>query len=118
MMEVLEHIPEPHKVVELIFRQLRPGGYFMGSIPNGEFTRMKVWPRRIFGLRTLVVPLTLDAGNHINYFSAGGIQYMLERTGFKFLWTRNSPLEFNYISNRFRRWSSGFGGLEPTWLKS
>lgn len=101
MFEVLEHIPEPHKTASLVFAQCRPGGYFMGSVPNGEFIRTKIWPRRAFGRRSLVVPLIMDAGNHINYFSPSGIKTMLERCGFEFLWVRNSPLDFNYISNRW-----------------
>jgi SAM-dependent methyltransferase len=104
MFEVLEHVPEPYHVTELIFNQLRPGGYFMGSIPNGEFIRLKVWPRRALGLQSLVVPLTVDAGNHINYFSAGGIQRMLQRVGFRFQWVKNAPLDFNYLANRYSPW--------------
>jgi SAM-dependent methyltransferase len=100
MFEVLEHIPQPHETVSMIFKQLVPGGYFMGSIPNGAFIRAKVWPRRMFGLQSLVVPLIMDAGNHINYFSPRGIQAMLERVGFEFLWVRNAPLDFNYTANR------------------
>lgn len=101
MFEALEHIPEPHKTAAMILEQLCPGGYFMGSVPNGTFIRAKVWPRRKLGLRSLVVPLIMDAGNHINYFSPRGIQAMLERAGFEFLWVRNAPLDFNYTANRF-----------------
>jgi len=100
MFEVLEHIPEPHETALMIFEQLCPGGYFMGSVPNGAFIRAKVWPRRKFGLRSFVVPLIMDPGNHINYFSPRGIQAMLERIGFEFLWVRNAPLDFNYTANR------------------
>jgi|WetSurMetagenome_2_1015567.scaffolds.fasta_scaffold316675_2 SAM-dependent methyltransferase len=100
MFEVLEHIPEPHKTAAMIFEQLCPGGYFMGSVPNGTFIRAKVWPRRKLGLRSLGVPLIMDAGNHINYFSSHGIQAMLERVGFEFIWIKNAPLDFNYSANR------------------
>ena len=100
MFEVLEHIPEPQRIAETIFEQLRPGGYFMGSVPNGTFIRAKVWPRRVARLRWFVVPLIMDAGNHINYFSAQGVRSMLERIGFEFLWVRNAPLDFNYVANR------------------
>ncbi len=98
--EALEHIPEPHKTAAIIFEQLCAGGYLMGSVPNGAFIRAKVWPRRKFGLRSLVVPLIMDAGNHISYFSPHGIQAMLERVGYEFLWVRNAPLDFNYSANR------------------
>jgi SAM-dependent methyltransferase len=101
MFEVLEHIPEPHRIAATVFTQLRSGGYFMGSVPNGMFIRAKVWPKRRLGLRSLMVPLIMDAGNHINYFSADGIQTMLERIGFEFLWVTNAPLDFNYTANRF-----------------
>ena len=73
----------------------------MGSIPNGESCRAKVWPRRVLGLNSFVVPLIMDAGNHINFFSPNGIKIMLERCGFEFLWVRNSPLDFNYTANRW-----------------
>lgn len=115
MLEVLEHIPEPHRIVELVFQQLRPGGYFMGSIPNGEFIRIKVLPRRVMGLEKLIVPLTMDAGNHINYFTQLGLRTMLERSNFQLLWVRNSPMDFNYIDNKFspllKRLWVGFAGL-------
>jgi len=101
MFEVLEHIPEPHKIVKRVFNNLRQGGYFMGSVPNGEFIRFKTLPRRNIGLQKLIVPLIMDAGNHINYFSASGIQRMLELNGFEFIWARNAPLEFNYVANSF-----------------
>jgi 2-polyprenyl-3-methyl-5-hydroxy-6-metoxy-1,4-benzoquinol methylase len=100
MFEVLEHIPEPHLTAATIFAQLLPGGYLMGSVPNGKFIRMKVWPRRAVGVRSLVVPLTMDAGNHLNYFSPRGLQNMLERAGFEFLWIKNAPLDFNYTAHR------------------
>lgn len=100
MFETLEHIPEPDKTAVMVFEQLRPGGYFMGNVPNGAFIRTKVWPRRALGLRSLVVPLVMDAGNHLNYFSPQGIQEMLERIGFEFLWVKNAPLDFNYTANR------------------
>jgi 2-polyprenyl-3-methyl-5-hydroxy-6-metoxy-1,4-benzoquinol methylase/Zn ribbon nucleic-acid-binding protein len=101
MFEVLEHIPEPHKIVKRVFNNLRQGGYFMGSVPNGEFIRFKTFLRRKIGLQKLIVPLIMDAGNHINYFSAAGIQRMLETNGFEFIWAKNAPLEFNYIANSF-----------------
>jgi hypothetical protein len=100
MFEVLEHIPEPHLTVATIFEQLLPGGYLMGSVPNGQFIRMKVWPRRAVGVRSMIVPLTMDAGNHLNYFSPQGLQTMLERAGFEFLWVMNAPLDFNYTAHR------------------
>jgi SAM-dependent methyltransferase len=111
LFEVLEHIPEPEKTAAVIFQQLRPGGYFMGSIPSGEFIRAKVLLRRKFGIRSLLVPLIMDAGNHINYFSSNGIRKMLERSGFKFLWIQNAPLDFNFTANRLspmlkRVWSA------------
>jgi SAM-dependent methyltransferase len=100
MFEVLEHIHEPHITAALVFQQIRPGGYFMGSVPNGAFIRAKVLPRRVFGIHSMIVPLIMDAGNHINYFSASGLRRMLERVGFEFLWVRNAPLDFNYTANR------------------
>lgn len=100
MFEVLEHIPEPHNVAALILQQIRPGGYFMGSVPNGAFIRAKVLPRRVLGIHSLIVPLIMDAGNHLNYFSPSGIRRMLERVGFEFLWVKNAPLDFNYTANR------------------
>jgi 2-polyprenyl-3-methyl-5-hydroxy-6-metoxy-1,4-benzoquinol methylase len=98
--EVIEHIPEPHLVVERIFQQLRPGGYLMGSVPNGEFIKIKVLPRKAFGLENILVPLTMDPGNHINYFNAAGLRKLFERTGYRVHWVRNAPVDFNYLANR------------------
>jgi 2-polyprenyl-3-methyl-5-hydroxy-6-metoxy-1,4-benzoquinol methylase len=101
MFEVLEHIAEPACVPHVIFEQLRPGGYFMGSVPNGDFIRLKTLLRRAFGIRQILVPLSMDPGNHINYFSAHGITALLERSGFTVLYVREAPADYNYLANRF-----------------
>ena len=101
MWEVLEHIPEPDNVVETVFRQLSQGGYFMGSVPNGSFIRLKVLPKRMLGIKSMIVPLIMDAGNHINYFDSYGLGQMLRRLGFEVLWIKNAPLDFNYVANRY-----------------
>lgn len=41
--ELLEHVMYPHRVVQIAARMLRPGGVFVGSIPNDMHWRTRFW---------------------------------------------------------------------------
>lgn len=98
MFEVMEHIPDPRMTLKAILMQVRDGGWFLGSVPNQAFSRLKVWPRRRFGVQRALVPLTLDSGNHLHYFSASGLQELLRRAGFQAVMSGAAPIDYNYLA--------------------
>lgn len=100
MFEVLEHIPDPRKVLQTVHRQLKTGAWFLGSIPGQAFYRLKVWPRRRFGVQSCFVPLTFDPGNHLHYYSASGLKTILSRAGFEIVVSGAAPADYNYLANR------------------
>lgn len=101
MFEVMEHIPDPRTTLKTIQRQVKDGGWFLGSVPNQAFSRLKVWPRRRFGVHTAFVPLTLVPGNHLHYFSAPGLQAILHRAGFEVFMSGTAPIDYNYLATPY-----------------
>lgn len=98
MFEVMEHIPDPRTTLKTIRMQLTDGGWFLGSVPNQAFVRLKVWPRRRYGVQSMLVPLTLDSGNHLHYFSAPGLQAILHQAGFEMVVSGAAPSDYNYLA--------------------
>jgi SAM-dependent methyltransferase len=101
MLEVMEHIPDPRTTLKTIQMQVKDGGWFLGSVPNQVFSRLKVWPRRRFGVQSTLVPLTLDSGNHLHYFSAPGLQAILHRAGFEVGMSGAAPIDYNYLATAY-----------------
>jgi len=101
MFEVIEHLPDPRTALKTILMQVKDGGWFLGSVPNQAFVRLKVWPRRRFGVQSALVPLTLDSGNHLHYFSAPGLQEMLRRAGFETVMSGAAPIDYNYLATAY-----------------
>jgi SAM-dependent methyltransferase len=111
MFEVMEHIPDPRGTLQTILQQLEPGAWFLGSVPGQAFHRLKVWPRRRFGVQSCLVPLTLDPGNHLHYYSASGMKTILSRAGFETVMSGAAPADYNYLATRHsaflkRLWSA------------
>jgi SAM-dependent methyltransferase len=118
MFEVLEHIPDPRTTLQTVHRQLKTGAWFLGSVPGQAFHRLKVWPRRRFGVQSCFVPLTLDPGNHLHYYSTSGLKTILSRAGFETVISGAAPADYNYLATSHsaslkRLWSvaARLGGL-------
>jgi SAM-dependent methyltransferase len=100
MFEVMEHIPDPHATLQTVYQQLKTGAWFLGSVPGQAFHRMKVWPRRRLGLQSCLVPLTLDPGNHLHYYSASGLKTLLSHAGFETVMSGAAPADYNYLATK------------------
>lgn len=84
--ELIEHLREPERLVAEIRRVLRPGGVFVGSVPN--FFRL---PNRLAMLRG--GPLDHDP-THLRIFAPRDVQRLLAG------WT---DVELRYVASRFLR---------------
>jgi dolichol-phosphate mannosyltransferase len=87
--DVLEHVPDPMRELELINRRLRPGGvYAFSTLDFGN------WYPRLLGERW---PWMMDM--HLYYFDQKSTKQMLERAGFKEVHSRNycHIITFEYL---------------------
>ena len=71
--QVLEHVPYPLIVLKEVHRILKPGGLLATSTPDIEGIMAKIFRRKWWNLRRL----------HINQFTAKTLADMLNRAGFK-----------------------------------
>jgi 2-polyprenyl-3-methyl-5-hydroxy-6-metoxy-1,4-benzoquinol methylase len=72
--EVLEHLYYPDKVSERVSASLRPGGIFVGSVPNAFSLK-----NRLRYLRGTTRHTPLADPTHINHFSADSLRAMLQK---------------------------------------
>jgi SAM-dependent methyltransferase len=83
MTDVLEHIPEPLRVLEKLYTLLLPGGWIAVKVPHGRAQWVK---ERV--VRRLLHRRTGDGGGiadnlvHVNQFGARSLGLALERAGF------------------------------------
>jgi SAM-dependent methyltransferase len=81
LIDVLEHIPEPVRILETARRLLRRGGAIAVKVPCGpsQLLKERIRARLSPGYRVSV------AGNlvHVNHFTPGSLKMALERAGFK-----------------------------------
>jgi hypothetical protein len=77
--DVLEHIPEPARLIETLKKLVEPGGWIAIKVPCGPSQWVK--ERTLAALTSHEVSL---AGNlvHVNHFSPGSLRLVLERAGF------------------------------------
>lgn len=74
--EVLEHVYFPDKVVAKIGEHLKPGGVFVGSVPNAFFLKHRA--RYLFGTKR---GTPLDDPTHITQFHLNHLRRILSQIG-------------------------------------
>lgn len=72
--EVLEHLYYPEKVIDKIFIRLKPGGLFVGSVPNAFSLKNRI---RFFSGTKRHTPLADPT--HINHFHINELEAMLKQ---------------------------------------
>lgn len=77
LIELLEHLREPHALLAECRRILRPGGVVMATTPNGAS-----WTARAMGARWDVFSLR-GMGGHVSFFNPGSLRLLAERAGFE-----------------------------------
>ena len=91
--ELLEHVRDPHRLVDEVLRVLRPGGTFVGSVPNAF--RLKNRLRFLAGR-----PVESDP-THLHLFSPAQIRSLLREF--------EEP-RLHFVSGRFTRLHPRLGG--------
>ncbi len=101
MSEVLEHIPDPLKLIQIVFEKLTSGGLICIVVPN-DYNPFQLSLEKFNGFE----PWWVAPPHHINYFSFNSIRNLLSRTGFKIIQKESTfPIDLfllmgkNYIGN-------------------
>lgn len=85
---VLEHLPEPQRVLARVRDLLSPGGLVFISLPNLESMQARLFRRFWYGFD--------DVPRHLHHFSPRSLQRILSAAGLEFL---QGPLFFSRIVN-------------------
>lgn len=82
--EVLEHLYDPKFCVQQIFRALKPGGWFIMSVPNNGYHRERLKSLFQAELSTSITDFSNEwKGAHIRFYNQRSLTRMLEVAGFK-----------------------------------
>ena len=78
MSEVLEHIPNPAALLDLVHRQLNPEGIVCIAVPN-DFNPFQIVLRDHLGFK----PWWVAPPHHVNYFDFTSLSKLVEKHGFE-----------------------------------
>lgn len=82
---ILEHLFDPEKAILEAKRVLRKGGYLIVEVPNVAWLPLRL--SLLFGSRPRTSWAPGWDGGHLNYFTFGSLEELLEKSGFKVLKT-------------------------------
>ena len=101
MSEVLEHVPNPKKIIEIAHQLLSPGGIFCAVVPN-DYNPFQITLNKSCNFS----PWWVAAPHHINYFNFDSFGNLLNRSGFEEISRESTfPMDLfllmgnNYIGN-------------------
>jgi 2-polyprenyl-3-methyl-5-hydroxy-6-metoxy-1,4-benzoquinol methylase len=101
MMNVLEHVPDAVKTVQLCGQVLGPGGILCIRVPN-DFSEMQMAAKE----KLCTDPWWIAVPDHINYFNFESLMHLLDRLGFETVCAQGDfPMEMfllmgdNYVGN-------------------
>ena len=83
MIELLEHVQNPHQLLRMAAKLLRPGGVLYLTTPNANSLN-----RRLLGLKWSVI----SPPEHLTIWTVQGLRLALSRTGFQLQRTRTEGL--------------------------
>ncbi len=95
MWDVLEHVYNPQKTLDEIFRILKPDGLLIIRVPNGSSFQAKIFGKFWAGL---------DAPRHLYVFSLKTLSTMLSRSGFEIVDSSFNSASYLILVLSFRFW--------------
>lgn len=102
LLDVLEHIPNPHKIIAQAFKWLATDGIIIVMVPNLWIQRIRILFARC-GLKPFGI--ILSAGNHINHFSPTTLKTIFLQQPFREVKIVNSPIDLQYIRGLPKFWA-------------
>lgn len=103
LLDVLEHIPNPHLILNKIYNLLSPGGIIYAIVPNFNIQKIRVFFARL-GLKPFGI--VLSPGNHINHFSPFSLRNLFNQHIFNSIDIDNSAIDLQYIRGLPFYWKS------------
>jgi len=101
MSEVLEHVPDPAKIIQLVRSALEPQGLICISVPN-DYNPFQ----HVLAAADAYPSWWVQPPHHLNYFNFDSLSALLEREGFEVVGRdTNFPMELfllmgdNYVGN-------------------
>jgi 2-polyprenyl-3-methyl-5-hydroxy-6-metoxy-1,4-benzoquinol methylase len=101
LINVLEHVPNPVGIIELLEKVLEPEGLILIRVPN-EFNDLQLAAQKKYDCK----PWWIAIPDHINYFNVDTLSHMLDMLGFETIYRQSDfPMEAfllmgdNYIGN-------------------
>ncbi|HAH07965.1 MAG TPA: hypothetical protein DCM05_15815 [Elusimicrobia bacterium] len=91
LFDVLEHAPEPARLLGTLHGALKPGGHLAIAVPNGERPLLFESNRERYDFPPY----------HFTRWTAASLSKALEKAGFKVVLTRWSPLHFGFFTGLF-----------------
>jgi SAM-dependent methyltransferase len=105
--DVLEHIPDPQRLLAALAALVEPGGVLAVKVPNGAAQWVKErWLARL----TSHQPTLADNLVHVNHFSPESLALALERAGFARVTITTAPPELPPgagVRSRLGLWAAG-----------
>ena len=105
MWNVLEHLENPIEDMRYAQRLLRPGGWFVFTVPN-----LEGWGQRLFGNCWI----GWDLPRHLYFFSRSLLLQILPKLGFRWAGARCLSTSYHFLGNTLDFWSQSWHERHPT----
>lgn len=108
MWNVLEHLENPIEDIRYTHRLLKPGGWYIFTVPN-----LDGWEASLFGKYWI----GWDLPRHLYFFSRPLLQQILPKLGFRFGSVRCLSTSYHFLGNSLDFWSQSWQDRYPSLRK-
>lgn len=109
MGEVIEHVAWPEQLIESAKQNLKTGGIFVVTTPNGEYGGNDLPTFSQIGDRSKFEAEQFHHGHHLFLYTPGELKSLLEKGGFEVL--RVEVFNSHYLTKNVLRWLVPFEAL-------